>query len=68
MAEEAEAVTGRPNDIPIKEPEPAPLGGNSTFADRAKARQKQDVKQVDADEAEDKAVSRASTKARKSTK
>lgn len=64
MADENEAVTGRPNDIPIREPEDAPLGGNSTFASRAKARQ-QDSKQTKAEDAEDKAISSASTKRRK---
>lgn len=39
--EEAEAVTGRANDTPVDEPAPAPLGGNSTFAERAAARNKQ---------------------------
>lgn len=38
-AEETERLIGsaRPNDIPIEEPGEAPLGGNSTFASRAKA-------------------------------
>lgn len=58
------AVTGRPNDTPVDDPAPAPLGGNSTFADRAKQRQKDDKKQVDADAAEDKQVTSAATKTR----
>lgn len=50
----AQAVTGRPNDTPVREDEPAPLGGNSTFASRAKSRQPARTKAVQ--EAEDKAV------------
>lgn len=64
---EAEAVTGRPNDIPIEEPQSAPLGGNSSFADRAKANKVQ-AKQVSA--AENKSVDSAESKttARKATR
>lgn len=62
---EAVAITGRPNDTPIREPEDAPLGGNSNFASRAKARGA-GRKAVDSDdvEVEDKSVgsSRTSTK------
>jgi hypothetical protein len=58
---EAKAVTGRPNDIPVRDPEPAPLGGNSRFADRAKARGVK-AKAVEGDDAENKAVSGARTK------
>lgn len=65
-ADEAQAVTGRPNDIPIRDPEPAPLGGNSTLTSRAKARQSADRKKVAADDAEDKSVQSAQTKSRKS--
>lgn len=59
---EAVAVTGRPNDTPIRDPEPAPLGGNTTFAQRAEARGGSKV--VKSDEVEDKSVrsSRTSTK------
>jgi hypothetical protein len=57
---EARAVTGRPNDIPIREEEQAPLGGNSTFASRAAARGVK-AKAVEKGEAEDKAVSRSTT-------
>lgn len=61
---EAVAVTGRPNDIPIRDAEPAPLGGNSTFADRAKANaaeaKKAQTKQVAA--AENKSVDSAESK------
>jgi len=53
--EEARAVTGRPNDIPVRDPEPAPLGGNTTFADRARARGVT-RKVVEADEVEDKSI------------
>jgi hypothetical protein len=35
---EQEAVTGRPNDIPIDKPQP-PAGGGSTFASRRAARE-----------------------------
>lgn len=61
--DEAVAVTGRPNDIPIRDAEPAPLGGNSTFAERAKAA-KRNTKAVTAeeDEAENKSVTSASKK------
>lgn len=64
------AVTGRPNDIPIEDPQPAPLGGNSTFAERARAAGKVKTKQVDDDTegAENKAVTTAATKAPKSRK
>lgn len=63
--EEAQAVTGRPNDTPIRDPEPAPLGGNSTLASRARTRQKDEkTKQVDESDAEDKAVTSAATKTR----
>lgn len=63
MADEVKAVTGRPNDTPIRDPEPAPLGGNTTFADRAKARGAK-AKAVKVADVEDKAVGsgRASTK------
>lgn len=64
MAEdEAVAVTGRPNDIPVREAEDAPLGGNSTFASRAKARS--GAKAVRSGDTEDKAVTSASTKRRR---
>lgn len=65
--EEARAVTGRPNDIPVRDPEPAPLGGNTTFADRAKARGK-GRKAVDSADVEDKSVGsseRKSTRGRR---
>lgn len=58
------AVTGRPNDIPIDEAAPAPLGGNSTFADRARA-QRGEKRVADG---ENKAVSSAATKSRKARK
>lgn len=54
--EEARAVTGRPNDIPVRDPEPAPLGGNSTFSERAKARSGRGAKAVDQGDVEDKSV------------
>ena len=50
----AQAVTGRPNDTPVREDESAPLGGNSTFASRAQARQPVRTKAVE--DAENKAV------------
>lgn len=58
---EVTAYNGRPAD------KPAP---NTTFADRAKAAQKSDAaeKAVAADAAEDKAVSSASSKSRKSSR
>lgn len=59
--EEGQAVTGRPNDIPLDDPAPAPLGGNSSFSDRAKAN-KPKAKQVGAEQVEDKAVKSAKTK------
>lgn len=65
--EEAQAVTGRPNDNPITEPQDAPNGGNSTLASRAKAR-KADAKQVQPEAAEDKAVTSAATKAPRARK
>jgi hypothetical protein len=49
--EEAEAVTGRPNDVP---------GANSTMAARKRAREGAGRKQVD--EAENKSVKAAETK------
>lgn len=52
----AQAVTGRPNDTPVREDEPAPLGGNSTFASRARARKPADRKAVEETSAENKAV------------
>ncbi len=55
-ADEQEAVTGRPADV-------AP--GNTTLAERAKARQGSSKKAVSSDDAENKAVSRASTKSKK---
>lgn len=65
--EEQPTVTGRPNDTPIDDPQPAPLGGNTTFADRAKA-QTTTAKQVDAEQAEDKAVTSAATKSKRARK
>lgn len=60
--EEAPAVTDRPNDTPLREKE-KPAVANSTLAERAKARQAAETKQVDAEsETEDKAVTSASTK------
>lgn len=53
--EEAEAVTGRPADVPPD---------NSTLASRAKAR----VKQVDPDDVEDKAITKAPAKAKATTR
>lgn len=53
-ANDAVAVTGRPNDLPIEEPEPALP--NTTFAERAR-RQKPGAKRVDSDSAENKALS-----------
>lgn len=50
--DEAEAVNGRPSDV---------AGPNSTLASRA--RERAGVKQVDASEVEDKAVTAAATKA-----
>ena len=50
--EGAKAVTGRPVD----KPEP-----NSTFASRSKARSKAQVKQVDSDATENKAVAKKRT-------
>jgi hypothetical protein len=62
LENEAVAVTGRPNDIPIDPPEEAPLGGNSTFADRARGNaSKVASKQVVS--AEDKAVKADESKA-----
>ena len=60
---DAVAVTGRANDLPIVERDPALP--NTTFAERAKARAGASRKKVDGDDAEDKAVSRASTKSKK---
>ncbi len=59
MADDTEvrAVTGRPNDTPVREPEPAPLGGNTTFADRARGRGARG-KAVKAAVVEDKAVNK----------
>lgn len=65
---EAVAVTGRPNDIPIRDPEPAPLGGNTTFSDRAKAAKKATASTKQVDEGENKAVTSASTKSRRARK
>lgn len=68
MADEARAVTGRPNDIPVRDPEPAPLGGNSTFAERAKSRTGKGAKAVASGDVEDKSVGsseRKSTRGRR---
>lgn len=54
--DEVKAVTGRPNDTPVRDPEPAPLGGNTTFADRAKARGVK-AKAVEKSAVEDKSLS-----------
>ena len=59
---EARAVTGRANDIPVRDPEPAPLGGNTTFAQRAKARAGKGTKAVDSGDVEDKSVGRSERK------
>ncbi len=61
---ETRAVTGRPNDIPVRDPEQAPLGGNTTFSARAKSRGVK-AKAVAPDDVEDKAVG---TSERKSTR
>lgn len=55
--EEAEAVTGRPNDNA-----PGSVVQNSTLASRAAAAAKATAKEVKADSTEDKAVTSASTK------
>jgi hypothetical protein len=52
--DEQQAVTGRPNDTPLQETDPALP--NSTFAERAKAAKKAEAKAVDRDTAENKAV------------
>lgn len=58
--EEAQAVTGRANDLGSVTPKPAL--DNSTFAARAKARQQSRTKAVEGDEAENKAVKRSRKK------
>jgi hypothetical protein len=55
--EEAEAVTGRPNDLPITEQKPALA--NTTMADRKRATSR---KAISPAEAENKAVGAAETK------
>lgn len=62
--EEVRAVTGRPNDTPVRDPEPAPLGGNTTFAQRAKARGVT-AKQVDPADVEDKSIGSAERKSQR---
>lgn len=58
---EAPAINDRPNDTPLHTEVPA--YPNSTMASRAKAREKRDRKQVDADDdVEDKAVSKSQAK------
>lgn len=57
----AQAVTGRTNDTPVRSPEEAPLGGNSTFGSRGKAGAK-GAKAVDSGDAEDKSVGRSERK------
>lgn len=61
--DEQEAVTGRPNDTPLRG-EDKPAVPNSTLAERAKAR-KASTKQVDKSEetVEDKQVTKAPKKA-----
>jgi hypothetical protein len=59
--DEAVAVTGRPNDLPIVEHEPALA--NSTFGSRATGRGAEG-KAVDGVQAENKAVTGAQTKRR----
>lgn len=61
---EAAPVTGRPNDTPVRDPEPAPLGGNTTFAERAKVRGV-GGKQVNSDAVEDKSIGAAERKSDK---
>ena len=58
----AQAVTGRPNDTPIRDDEDAPLGGNSTFGSRSKERS---PRSKAVQEAENKAVKGTTTKASK---
>lgn len=58
--EEKEAVTGRPNDTPLRG-EDKPAVPNSTLAERAKARTKQVEK--DQEQVENKAVTSAAKKA-----
>lgn len=65
--EEAEAVTGRENDTPLRGEDTFAVP-NTTLADRAKARSKTDAKQVSEDDTEDKAVASSQTKARRSRK
>lgn len=57
--DEAEAVTGRPNDLGNRGTD-KPALPNSTLASRAKART--DEKQVDAEQVEDRAVKKAPAK------
>lgn len=63
QGEEQEAVTGRPNDTPLRGEETHAVP-NSTLAERAKARTKAATKQVDAGQTEDKAVASSQTKSR----
>lgn len=58
--EEAQAVTGRPNDLKITDQKPALE--NSSFAARRKAREAAEKKAVSSTEAENKAVASAETK------
>lgn len=59
--QEAAAVTDRPNDLEGEV-------RNTTMAERAAARKKASAKEVKAESTEDKAVTSAATKARRSTK
>ncbi len=61
--EQAQEVTGRPNDLLIEERKPAL--DNSTFAGRARARQEAEAKALSAAEAENKAVTSSETKGRR---
>jgi hypothetical protein len=62
--DEQPAVTGRQNDIPIRDPEDRPdVLRNSTLADRAKARTSGRSKQIA--DAENKAVQSGTTKSRR---
>ena len=61
----SKAVTLEPGD-PVEAVAVTQMG--STFAERAAARAKAEAKQVKADDAEDKAVSSASTKSRRSSR
>lgn len=58
--EEKEAVTDRPNDIPLRGVD-TPALPNSTLSDRAKARSKSE-KRIEGDSAENKAVTTAAKK------